>query len=362
VKRRDFLKTSIALPTATLLSCSSTDINSTNTIISATYDHAGGHQLLVQQLNNTVEAAYSMPFRGHDVLLDEQRIIVFGRRPETRCFVIDQQSRQTQIVQAAKHRHFYGHGVVHENALLTTENNYADGIGVIGIRDRNSLQTIGEYSSYGIGPHDCQLLADGNTLAVANGGMRTHPETGYRTLNKGSISPSLVLIDIHSGDKIDEFRLDDKLLSIRHLSVSADGGIAAALQYQGNAYQATPESLVAVLTPVGKFRLLESERSAIKAMHGYMGDIAWHDASKVLAVTSPKGNQVTFWNPEQHRHSWSLNVAEACGIVSNESGFIVSTQHGALHYIKASHTPVAAQQLLASNDTFAWDNHAQLVS
>jgi len=151
-------------------------------------------------------------------------------------------------------------------------------------------------------------------------------------------------------------------MSFDWMSVSADGGIAAALQYQGNAYQATPESLVAVLTPVGKFRLLESERSAIKAMHGYMGDIAWHDASKVLAVTSPKGNQVTFWNPEQHRHSWSLNVAEACGIVSNESGFIVSTQHGALHYIKASHTPVAAQQLLASNDTFAWDNHAQLVS
>jgi len=217
MKRRDFLKTSIVLPTAPLLSCSSTDISNTDYLISATYDHSGGHQLLVQQLNNRIEAAYSMPFRGHDVLLDEQRIIVFGRRPEMRCFVIDQQTRQTQIIQASKHRHFYGHGVIHENALLTTENNYEDGIGVIGIRDRDSLQTLGEYSSYGIGPHDCQLLADGNTLVVANGGMRTHPDTGYRTLNKDSISPSLVLIDVQSGQKIDEFRLDDKLLSIRHL-------------------------------------------------------------------------------------------------------------------------------------------------
>ena len=249
-----------------------------------------------------------------------------------------------------------------ESTLLTTENNYGDGIGVIGIRDRHSLQTLGEYSSYGIGPHDCQLLPDGKTLVVANGGMQTHPETGYRTLNKNSIAPSLVLIDVQSGNKIDEFRLEDNLLSIRHLSVSADGSVAAALQYQGNAYQATPESLVAWLTPAGNFRLLESKHTAIKAMRGYMGDIAWHQTSKVLAVTSPKGNQVTFWNPERKRHSWSLNVAEACGVVSNESGFIVSTQTGALLHIKASHTPVASQELLAAQDSFAWDNHAQLLS
>ena len=146
MNRRELLKASIALPTSTLLSCTATDINAADYLISATYDHNGGHQLLVQQLNNTIKAAYSLPFRGHDVLLHENRIIVFGRRPETRCFVIDQQTRQTQIVQAAKHRHFYGHGVVHKNALLTTENNYEDGVGVIGIRDRDSLQRIGEYS------------------------------------------------------------------------------------------------------------------------------------------------------------------------------------------------------------------------
>lgn len=362
MKRRDFIKTSLVLPTVPLSACMNAASNQTEYLISATYNHNGGHQLLIQQLNNKIETAYAMPFRGHDVLVDEKQIIVFGRRPETRCFVINRETQQTRLMHASNHRHFYGHGVVLDNAMLTTENNFEDGIGVIGIRDRHSLKTIGEYSSYGIGPHDCQLLADGKTLAVANGGMRTHPETGYRTLNKESIAPSLVLIDVQTGNKIDEFRLDDNLLSIRHLSVSDDGGIGAALQYQGNAYQATPESLVAWLSPAGEFSLLKSEPTATKTMHGYMGDIAWHQASNVLAVTSPKGNQVTFWDPQQQSNSWNLTVPQACGIVSNQDGFVVSTQTGALLQLKASHKPVAAQQLFAGNESFAWDNHAQLVS
>ncbi len=362
MKRRDFLKTSIVLPTAPLLGCIKTEISNNDYFISATYNQNGEHQVLVQQLNNQVKNAYTLPFRGHDVLLDDKKIIVFGRRPETRCFVIDQEIRKTQILQASKHRHFYGHGVVHNDILLTTENNYNDGVGVIGIRDRLSLKSIGEYSSYGIGPHDCQLMPDGKTLVVANGGMQTHPETGYRTLNKETISPNLILIDIASGNKIDEFRLEDNLLSIRHLSVSNEGGVAAALQYQGNAYQATPESLVAWLTPAGNFGLMESNPTAIQAMHGYMGDIAWHQQSNVLAVSSPKGNQVTFWNPEQQCNTWNLEVTQACGTASTQSGFIVSTQTGALLHVKPGHTPVTPQQLLASNNSFAWDNHAQLLS
>ncbi len=360
--RRDFLKASIIIPAMPIIGCVNSGLDESNQLISATYDRHGKHQLLVQQLNNKVDTAYNLPFRAHGILVDQQQIFAFGRRPETRCFVVDRQNHQTQIMHAANERHFYGHGVIHHDVLFTTENHYNAGHGVVGLRDRKTLKVIGEYPSYGIGPHDCQLLPDGTTLAVANGGMQTHPETGYRTLNKNSISSALVLIDINSGQKIDEYRLEDKLLSIRHLCIGAGGEIGAALQYQGNAYQSTPESLVAWLAPGGSLRLLESEPESIKSMHGYMGDIAYHQPSNVLAVTSPKGNQVTFWSPQQQTNIWNLSVPQACGISTNQHGFVVSTQTGALLHIKASHIPVAAQQLLSSNNEFAWDNHSQLLS
>ncbi len=42
-------------------------------------------------------------------------------------------------------------------------------------------------------------MPGGRRLVVANGGLRTHPDTGRETLNPDDMSPNLALIDLATG-------------------------------------------------------------------------------------------------------------------------------------------------------------------
>ncbi|MGB0057672.1 MAG: DUF1513 domain-containing protein, partial [Methyloceanibacter sp.] len=83
-------------------------------------------------------------------------------------------------------RHFFGHGVFSADGRLlhTTENDYKNAQGIIGVRDAtDGYKQIGEFSARGMEPHDVALLADGRTMVIANGGIRTHPDSGADELN-----------------------------------------------------------------------------------------------------------------------------------------------------------------------------------
>src|SRR5438552_1061500 len=81
---------------------------------------------------------------------------------------------------AAAHGAFSADG----SLLYATENDNLTGSGLIGIYDATAgYRRLGEMSSRGIGPHDLALMPDGMTLAVANGGLRTLPESGREVLN-----------------------------------------------------------------------------------------------------------------------------------------------------------------------------------
>ena len=95
---------------------------------------------------------------------------------------------------------------------------------LIGVRDAtDGYKQIGEFRAHGIEPHDIALLPDGRTLVVANGGIRTHPDRGGEELNLASMRPSLVYVDVQTGDLLEEHRLAPALhqLSIRHLALAA---------------------------------------------------------------------------------------------------------------------------------------------
>ena len=49
---------------------------------------------------------------------------------------------------------------------------------MIGVRDAtDGYRQIGEFAAHGVEPHDIALLADGRTMVIANGGIRTHPDS-----------------------------------------------------------------------------------------------------------------------------------------------------------------------------------------
>ncbi|MBO0613631.1 DUF1513 domain-containing protein [Thiothrix fructosivorans] len=188
-----------------------------------------------------------------------------------------------------------------------------------------------------------------------------HPDFGRRKLNLDTMQPSLVYVDAASGKKIDEYRLPDHHLSIRHLLVTATGDVGVALQYEGDLYQRQPQSLVAWQTHGKDLQLLGIKPTAIQLFNGYMADLAYDPHQKILAVTSPRGNHITFWNIETQTFLSASSLTEPSGIqfMPNTETFLVSGATGELHTVTASPTEISATKLQYMSATL-WDNHLVL--
>ena len=87
-----------------------------------------------------------------------------------------------------------------------------------------------------------QLLADGRTMVIANGGIKTHPDSGADELNLPDMKPSLVYVDLATGDLLEEQSLAAELhqLSIRHLALAASDTVVFGCQYRGPEDDAPP--------------------------------------------------------------------------------------------------------------------------
>ncbi len=170
-----------------------------------------------------------------------RRVIFFARRPGTEAFEFNLSSLEvTTAFATPAGRHLAGHGLFSPDGtlLLTPEHDYETPRGVIGIRDARNFRIVGEIATQGLDPHEIAWLPDGKTLIVANGGILTHPRTFRKKLNIPTMDPSLCLIDAASGRCLEQLRLPDHLLSIRHLAVTRDGSVAVGLQYEGDALAA----------------------------------------------------------------------------------------------------------------------------
>ncbi|HML30573.1 MAG TPA: DUF1513 domain-containing protein, partial [Hyphomicrobium sp.] len=143
--------------------------------------------------------------RGHDLAIDRAsgRVVVFARRPGAFAvsFELDK-ATSPHVFTPGEGRHYFGHGAFSQDGrlLYASENDIATGMGVIGVYDvARSFKKIGEHSTFGMGPHEIMLLADGKTIAAGNGGLDTTPDAGRENLNVDSMQPSLTFVDAESG-------------------------------------------------------------------------------------------------------------------------------------------------------------------
>lgn len=304
-----------------------------------------------------------MPARGHSFALDPQRgrAVVFGRQPGFFAVAFHVDGMQPEVaIAAAPERHFFGHGVYLPDGkrMLATENDYEAGRGVLGIYDASQgggYRRIGEFDSGGIGPHEVVLLPDGNTLCVANGGILTHPDYGKLELNLDSMRPSLTYIDASDGRLIERVELPPSLhrLSIRHLTLAADGSVWFGCQHMG------PDSERPPL--VGRHRrghepeLFAGPADVLRACRNYIGSVAADSAGGVIATSSPVGNQVVYWDAASGRSLGVTHLPDGCGVAPLASNrFLVSSGAGAV--VRAG-PDSAVQPVLPPALDLAWDNH-----
>lgn len=369
MQRRDFINRCFVAPTLLSFSTSIVAQNRQTlanvAYIAAAQSRLGEHSLQCFNSQNELIAHHDIPSRGHGFAVHPQLgyIAAIARRPADYCFVLDRSGNKIAEIHAQQDRHFYGHGVfaLNGNYLFLTENDFGHARGVIGVYDASdNFARIGEYNSYGIGPHMIQLDKSGQQLIVANGGIETHPNTGRKKLNLDTMKPSLDFIDLKTGELIKKAQLasDYHKNSIRHFCVASDNTIYLGLQNEGDSNTA---ALLAKLTTTSDhIEKLTMPAFIAEQLDNYVGDICLDESGQYLSASSPYGNSLIFINTEDRQTS-SYSMDDVCAVSATRkpNQFIVSSGTGSISLVDLSSglSSASVRTITDFSSGLAWDNH-----
>jgi hypothetical protein len=324
----------------------------------------GSYAVMVLSERGELIREVALPARAHDLAVHAEsgRAVVFARRPGTFAVAFDVFGRiASEIFVAQPDRHFFGHGAYSSDGklLFATENNFAAGEGVIGVYDAaDAYKRIGEFPTRGVGTHEAILLPDGKTLAIANGGIETHPDYGREMLNIPTMDPSLAFVDL-DGHLIAQYRLpkDTHQLSIRHMAIGADGKIWFGTQWEGDPLE-TP-SLVGRASLEGGLELVPMPEAELNDMRRYVGAMAASHDGTLISASAPRGGYVVHFSAEMGRYVGRTAIADSSGVTgyrkktilaSNGEGLITETEAG------------GGSRDIVRDRGLAFDNHLRTVA
>ena len=355
IDRRDFLKAAGVTFLSSLAPKAYADTLAADAVFATAYrrrDGAYGAAILSEagKLLHTVD----LPDRGHDITFDpvSGRSVVFARQPGTFFVAFDHTERTPPVtVQSVAGRHFFGHGVFSpDGALLyATENDFDNAAGMVGVYDATGgFARIGEFPTHGVGPHELLLLGDNSTIAVANGGIETHPDFGRAKLNLSTMKPSYVLVDRQTGDLIEKHELPPDLhqLSIRHMDTDENGAVWFGCQHEGPASE--QPALVGRAVRGKELQLIDMPQDVLSGFRNYIGSVAANRDAGMVAVTSPQGNSFAVIEAASGKVVTVERLTEVCGVAPDHAGFIVTTGTG---------TIVEPGGKSSQEDDYVWDNH-----
>lgn len=298
-----------------------------------------------------------LPQRGHDAAISPngRHAVVFGRRPADFmiAFAIDAPEDAVRLT-AAEGRHFYGHGCFSADGthLFATENAYDEARGIIGVYDvTDNFKRLGEFFSGGVGPHEVMMLRDGRTMAIANGGIETHPDYPRQKLNIPSMAPNLSYMNAGTGtlQEMVEPPAEMHQLSLRHMTQAADGTVWIGGQYEGPAEHRVP--LIGVHRRGQDLEFITDE-APTAALRQYVGSVASSADGGLVGITSPRGGVLQIWRTIDRCIASQQALADVCGLSDSPSGFIASDGAGRVWQ---------DDTLLAENAGWSWDNHIAAV-
>jgi hypothetical protein len=340
----------------------------TTLICSAQGNHKKSFSFDLINTENTLSVASN--FRGHGLNqhpINNEFIVCMPRRPGITGLVINIQSGKVahSFSSVGKH-HMHGHACFSFDGqyLFTTESNFETGDGVIVVRETQGYQIVRSFPSYGVGPHELAMMPDGKTLVVANGGLRTHPDSGRKVLNLNTMESNLSYIDTRTGTLIEQARINNQSYdfskaSIRHLDVSPCGTVAIALQVQREAMSNdTVIPLAAIHKRNKAISILNAPSQLLRKLNDYMGSVKINSQSNTVAFTSPKGNIAMFWDTDTKIFNGFHVFHDVCGLtVSNDNKFfILSNSAGKIRYVNAETLQEDKDKRLNYPNKH-WDNH-----
>ncbi len=336
-QRRAFLKAAGAGFVASLVPWRAEALERAELVFaSAIQKQAGGYAAALVSEAGTLIASVDLPERGHDLTFSPVtgQAVVFARQPGTFAVVFDPAGAVApQTITSVEGRHFFGHGAFSPDGrlLYATENDFENARGVIGIYDvAGGFRRIGEFDTFGTGPHEMLLMPDGETFVIANGGIETHPDYGRAELNLERMDPSVVFIDRRTGDLIGQLRLADGLhkLSIRHMAFDAQGRVWFGCQFKGD--PGDRPQLVGYATREGEIRLIELPEGTLEDLRNYVGSVAASTDGAIIGVSSPEGNTILALDAATGGVIEALSMRNGCGIAGDAAGLLASSGDGEL--------------------------------
>jgi len=301
-----------------------------------------------------------VPVRAHGNAIhpvDADRVLFFARRPGITAFELQRSTLKVRtLFDTPNGRHLAGHGTFSSDGdfLFTPEHDYENARGVIAVRDTRTWQIVREIDTHGIDPHELAWLPGHRHLLVANGGIMTHPKSFRRKLNIPTMDPSLCVIDAGSGECLEQWRLPDHLLSIRHLSVANDGTAVAGLQYEGNPSQAP--SVVALYRPGTGLKLLDAPEADRMRFRAYVASITLTEQEDLIAAACPYGNGVACWSLRNAQYLGFIQHTEPYGLSSLPDGTVAVSQRDGASAV-FSHERHSQPLHLQSRTPIRWDDH-----
>lgn len=329
-------------------------------LVSACRYADGRCAILVVTPHGRVVREIPLQGRGHDFAYHHHSgvVVAFARRPGRFAIAFNSRNISPPVLFAPpEDRHFYGHGTISPDGrlLYATENDFEAARGIIGVYDVEArFARIGELESYGVGPHDIVLLPDQKTLAIANGGIETHPDSGRAKLNLATMQPSLCFVDRNSGDLLSRHVVpkDNHQLSLRHLTVGRAGTVWFGCQWQG-AHAATP-ALLGSASMNQPIALLEQSEIIAKPLLGYIGSVALSGNGRWLAASAPRAGCIVYFDMQTRGELMVEAIEDGCGLAPvNSADFAVSSGHGVLRRQSAL-TKAYDDRVI---DGLSFDNH-----
>jgi len=205
------------------------------------------------------------------------------------CAEIDLATGEARrFILPTKDRWFYGHGAYSSDGslLYTTETVNSTGQGMIGVRDAQTLQYLGDFPTFGDNPHDCHLVEDGTVLVITNGGSKVPGQGGQ---------PGVTYVEVSSRKLLHRHDMVGDRFNTGHLCVRGKDGLVVVSAPRSGAMD-KDRGAVSMRVGDGPLATIADPLEITSRMIGEALSVEVHEPTGNVAVTHPFGDMVTWWS------------------------------------------------------------------
>lgn len=253
----------------------------------------------------------AIPFLAHGIAIDPgdpSRAVLFEKKGPGACLVDLRTRALVRPIETAANRRFYGHGAFSaDGALLYATESLVDRdfAGALVVRDAQTFAELGALPTHGAAPHDCQLIDEGRTMVVTNGGGALD----------GGASPAVCYIELQSERLLERVELASPQFNTGHLFATAAGDLAVVSAPRDGLPNPNQQLGAVSLRPRGgTLTTVQHPAAVVQRMLGETLSVLVNEENRVALATHPLGNCVSLWRLDDAELLDTLELAGPRGV------------------------------------------------